>query len=253
MNTKKRIPKSPEQRLRDCETHLYFLWDARRLYPQQQERYKQIAAELRVLVCETRQNQPLLLNLMDELGFGYEVPPPGPPLDKRPVAMVGWRDDPVHQKLTRDLASAMGDDAKMAKVSETLVDLRKPIPLREFVNRALAVYIAPHDYSYKALTLAVAQQVGSSHEDDEVDEPLVQMQNIQIGGDQIHIASLIGFSDLIIKAGSMFLGFVVQNHDYQPKYFNTISVPPCQPPTQSPPTLPSMFPSAIVFMGGLLV
>lgn len=222
MSKKKRIPKSREQRLRDCESHLYFLWDARRLYPREEERYKQIAGELRILVCETRHNRSLLLNLMDEHGFSYDVPPTGPPFDKQPIAMVGWRDDPVHQRLTRELASAMGDDAKMAKVSEELIALRKPVPIREFVNRALAVYIAPDDYSYRDLTLAVAQQVGSSHEDDEVDEPLVKMQNIQIGRDQGHIAPLIGFSDLIIKVGSVFLGFVVQNQDYQPKYFDTI-------------------------------
>jgi hypothetical protein len=92
---KPRIPKSLEQRVQDCETHLYFLWDARRLYPAQEDRFKQIAAELRILVCETRTNQPLLLNLMEELDFTFDVQPPGPPFDNWSIPMVGWRDDPA--------------------------------------------------------------------------------------------------------------------------------------------------------------
>ena len=46
---KRRIPKTLEQRMQDCETHLFFLRDALRLYPCQPDRFKQIAAELRVL------------------------------------------------------------------------------------------------------------------------------------------------------------------------------------------------------------
>ena len=96
MTRKARIQKPLEQRLDECETHLYFLWDARRLYPDQRDRYKQIASELRVLVGDHKPKRRLLLSLMNELGFSYDVQPPGPPLDKHPIPMVGWRDDPEH-------------------------------------------------------------------------------------------------------------------------------------------------------------
>jgi hypothetical protein len=79
-----RVPKSPDERIRDCETHLAFLREARHNYRTDRERYKQVAGELRVLVCKSRNNKPLLLDLMDEYGFNYEVqpaaPPAGPPL-----------------------------------------------------------------------------------------------------------------------------------------------------------------------------
>src|SRR5664279_5665901 len=102
MNQKRRISKTANQRLYECETHLYFLSDANRLYQQQRERYKQIATELRVLVCETRTNKPLLLDLMDKYGFTYDVQPPGkyqggPPLKPQPHQTVGWLDDPVQK------------------------------------------------------------------------------------------------------------------------------------------------------------
>ena len=93
MTRKPRIAKSEAQILSECETHLYFLWDAFRLYSQQRERFKQIAAELRILVCETRKNKPLFLDLMDKYNFKYEVQPPGlreggPPLKLQPMPMV---------------------------------------------------------------------------------------------------------------------------------------------------------------------
>ena len=221
-----RIAKTPEQRLRACETHLYFLWDTRRLYPQQRDRYKQIAAELRILVCKTRANKPLLLNLMDEFGFSYKIQPPGrdnggPPLKPQPLPMVGWREDPIHKKLSEEVEEAIksGDDTMMRVIEAKLEALARPVPFREWVNKGLAVFISPHDYSYRELVLAIAQQFGSSHEDDAIDEPIAQLQQFIIGGETSEISTLIGFADQVINVGSQFLGHLVQHHGYKPQYF----------------------------------
>ncbi len=219
MSREKRIPKTPEQRLRECETHMYFLWDARRLYDQEPERYKQIAAELRVLVGDHKPKRRLLLAMMEEYGFSYDVQPPGPPFDKQPIPLVGWRNDPIHQALTQEVQAVLGDEEKMADVLEKQAALRRPIPFPEYVEKGLAVYIRPYDYSYRDLVLAIAQQVGSSHEDHAMDEQLIQMQNIILGNEESHIAVLIQFTDLVIKVGSMFIGHVVQNYGYKSTYF----------------------------------
>jgi hypothetical protein len=109
---KPRVAKPAGQRLAECETHLYFLWDARRLYIQQRDRFKQIAAELRILVRETRTNKPLLLDLMDEYKFVYEVQPLGssdfgPPLKPQPLTIVDWQDDPLHAEISQQLSKAI--------------------------------------------------------------------------------------------------------------------------------------------------
>jgi hypothetical protein len=219
VSAKPRIPKSLEQRLRDCETHLYFLWDARRLYMAQEDRFKQIAAELRILVCETRTNHPLLLNLMDELSFSFDIQPQDAPLDKQPIAMVGWRDDPLHQQLTAEVQAAMGDAQKLSQLLEKQASLRRPVAFREYVEKALAVFIAPYDYSFRELILAVAQQVGSSHEDLAVEEPLIRMQHVCLAGHQGHVAPLIPFADLVLEIGEAFVAFLVQTRDYEPRYY----------------------------------
>lgn len=227
MERKKRVPKTATERLRECETHLYFLWDARRLYPRERDRFKQIAAELRVLVCRTRQNKPLLLDLMDEYGFAYDVQPPGkdpggPPLKLQPLPVVGWRDDPAHRRISEALCS--GDQDREASAEAELAALAKPMPFREWVEKGLAVYIAPHDYSHCDLILAIAQQYGSSHEDDSVEEPILRLQEFIIGGHTGDIAPLIAFADSVIRVGQLFLGHLVRNHGYQPQYFKSDTV-----------------------------
>ncbi len=219
VSPKPRIPKSLEQRLQDCETHLYFLWDSHRLYPAQEDRFKQIAAELRILVCETRTNHPLLLYLMEELGFSYDVQPPGPPFDKQPIPMIGWRDDPVHQQLTTEVQAAIGDERRLSQILQKQAALRHALPFREYVEKSLAVFIAPYDYSYRELTLAVAQQVGSSHEDLSVEEPLIKLQQFRLAGHQGHVAPLIVFADSVLKVGGAFVEFLIQTQSYEPRYY----------------------------------
>jgi len=230
MTKKRRIPKSVDQRLNECETHIYFLWDALRLYPQERERFKQVATELRVLVCETRTNKPLLLDLMDHYGFAHYVQPPGlgsdgPPMKPQPVPMIGWRDDSVQQAIAEELTDAIesGDSAKVRQIEHKLADLAHPVPFREWVNKGLAVYIRPYDYSYSELTRAIAQQFGSSHEDDSVDEPIVRLQQVLIAGESGDIAPPIEFARYVLAVGTRFIGFLVENHGYTPRHFQDLA------------------------------
>lgn len=217
---KNRIPKPISQMVQDCETHLYFLWDALRLFRNESERYKQIASELRILVCQHGRNKALLLNLMDEFGFVYEINPPADtPLPHEPIPLVGWQDDPVEKQFAQELSGAIGDEQKLAEVLAKRALQRRPLLLREFVDRALAVHIAPYDYSFKELTLAVAQQMGSSHEDDTIEEPLAKMLNIYFFGNPSYAAILVDFGRLVLNAGEQFLEFMIHTHNYEPKYF----------------------------------
>jgi hypothetical protein len=228
-NRQAKVPKSPDERMRDCETHLAFLKEARDKYRTDPERYKQVAAELRVLVCTSRTNTPLLLDLMDEYGFEYEVQPSaspaGPPL-KGPIPLVGWRDDPVQQALAKELEQAGDDKQKLNAVLARQQSLRVALPLRRFVDEGLAAFIAPYEYSYNLLTRAIAEQSGGAHEDAAIDEGLAAMRNFRIGGDDSHIRVLISFADTILRAGLKFLAFMEARHGYQIRRFQFASATP---------------------------
>jgi hypothetical protein len=212
-----RIPKSQIERLTDCEIHLHFLSDARQLYLREKERYKQIAAELRVLVGDHRPTRRLLIQLMKDFEFSYDVQPPREPV-YGPITMVGWQQDPEVLALREEFRAATGDAEKLSSAVRKQSALAKPIPFADFVEKGLAFYIAPFDYSYQELVLAVAQQDGSSHEDNALDEPLVRVRSIAINGHASHIISLINLADLVLDVGVKFLTFVAYHHAYKMKY-----------------------------------
>jgi hypothetical protein len=164
--------------------------------------------------------------MMKEFGFSYEVQPPPPPFDKQAIPMVGWRDDPRHLAIVRQLEAAYGDEVKLNEVLEAQAAMRRPVPFEEYVERALAVYIAPYDYSFRDLVLAIAQQIGSGHEDSSVEAPLVQMANTSIGNQESHVAVLVQFADLVLEVGALFLGHVTEHHGYSPKYYRDDAAQP---------------------------
>ena len=214
-----RIPKTREQRLAECETLLYFLWDARRQFPGQYDRYKQIAAELRVLVGDHRPKRRLLVAMMEEFGFEYLVQPPPPPFENMPISMVGWRDDPEWQAVTQQVEAAHGDEEALEAALDGQAALRRPVPFPEYVERGLAVYIAPRDYSHRELVAVIAQQLGSAHEDTSVDTDLAKMAGVIIGNDESHVAALVNFSGLVLKVGRLFIGHVAAAHGFRPEHF----------------------------------
>ena len=215
---KPRIQKSRESRLRECETHLYFLWDAHRLYANEPDRYKQIAAELRVLIGDHKPERRLLLSMMNEYDFAYSVQPHPAPFDKEAIPMVGWREDPVEIELTQRFEAALGDDLKLEEVLEAQAALRRPVPFNEYVEKGLAVYIAPHDYSFRDLVLAISQQIGSGHEDSTVEAPLMELAQFILNGEEGHVAPLIAFSERVLHVGALFIDHVAKNHGYSPQY-----------------------------------
>jgi hypothetical protein len=93
------------------------------------------------------------------------------------------------------------------------------MPLRDYTDKALAIFIRPFDYSYRDLILSVAQQCGSSHEDKAIDEPIAQMRSLVIDGIESHIAPLIDYARRVVDAGANFILYSVEKGLYRARYF----------------------------------
>ena len=52
-----------------------------------------------------------------------------------------------------------------------------------------------------------------------VEEPIVQLQQIIIGGETSDIAPMIVFAESVIHVGKMFISHLVSNFNYEPQYF----------------------------------
>jgi len=185
-----RIPKTGDRLLADLESQLKFLREALVALPSEPDRYKQVAAGLRVLVCDFGSNRPLLLDLMDELGVVHSISPlPDLPF---PIPMV----DEIDQEPDVDM-SAMTP----AEVWAYHRSRGKSYPLREFVARALAVYVLGHAYSYADLIRTLAEQSGLGHEDWTIDKNVPALESFIIGGYHGHVAPLRVLSEHVLTAG----------------------------------------------------
>jgi hypothetical protein len=93
------------------------------------------------------------------------------------------------------------------------------LPLRRYVDEGLAVFVRPYDYSFCDLTRAIAEQSGTSHEDDSIEEGVAAMKAIRLGGEHSHIVALLAFADTVLSAGMEFLAYMVAKHNYQLRRF----------------------------------
>lgn len=208
MGARPKVPKERERLVSECESHLKFLAEALRAYETDPDRYKQVAGELRILVCSTKTNKPLLLDLLDSCGLNYCVHPiPDLPF---PITMVG----DIHKPPEEDFSKLTPEEIWARHRVKA-----KPVPLRDFIDRGLAVFIAPYEFSYRDLILAVAHQIGGAHEDREVEVALLELEQFLIGGYSGYGAPLRHIGSLVFHAGKYLIRYIAESQGYKPHYF----------------------------------
>ncbi|REJ78644.1 MAG: hypothetical protein DWQ47_04115 [Acidobacteria bacterium] len=202
-----RIRKSGQRLVADLESQIKFLREAIQALAEESDRYKQIAATLRVLVCSFGKNRPLLLDLMDELDAVYFISPiPDLPF---PIPLV---DDSDKDDLL-DLGEMSSDD-----IWQYYRSIAKSYSLREFVRRAEAIHFMGHSYSYQDLIRTLAEQSGLGHEDWKIDQNVPGMESFVIGGVQSHMAPLLNLCEHVLSAATNVVNFA-SDQGYRPHYF----------------------------------
>jgi hypothetical protein len=185
-----RVRKTSNRLLADLESHLKFLHEALVRLPGEPDRYKVLAAGLRVLVCDFGSNRPLLLDLLDAFDLKYSIGPiPDLPF---PLPMV----DELDLDSGTDFTAMSSEQIWAYHRSRA-----KSYPLREFVARGLAVFVLGRPYSYTDLIRTIAEQSGLSHEDPTVDSNILELESSVIGGYQGHVAPLLSLAEHVIAAG----------------------------------------------------
>jgi hypothetical protein len=69
------------------------------------------------------------------------------------------------------------------------------------------------------LTLALADQLGGTHEDEAVDEHVVTMQQFRLGGNDGAVLPLLRLADEVVAAGTQLITHMAQHHGYRPRHF----------------------------------
>lgn len=194
MGKQSRIKKTLAQKLSDLEEHLFLLRENFDRITGRDAHLKILTTELRVLVCFSISSGTggLLWRLIDELGLSDVVyvhylgkVNTGHPMAKGldfaliPPILRGGKGDPEippsHQSLKRMLKE--GD----------------------------AVFVLGKGLSHEYLIKAIAQQMGSAHEDEGLEPALDELQHIFVNGVKPYIPTLKADADLTLELGERVL------------------------------------------------
>lgn len=213
----KRIPRSELDLITSCEFHLLLLWEAFIKMSIQPERYKQIAAELRVLVCRHGRNKPLLLNLMKSYSIEARANPQGSRFLKK-----GWQEDPKYKQELIKLPLLSYDYAELIKLLHSRMPPEKPLDYEQYISEVVGVANEYGEYTYKELILAVAQQIGSGHEDETVEELLHYVAHFDQSNcvEPIIIVPMMRTAEEVLSLGALFIFIASKHYNYHPKYLD---------------------------------
>jgi hypothetical protein len=201
MKQKHRLQKKQNRKLWDLDDHLYFLKETLAKLVAGDEAYlKPLAAELRVLVCEASRTEGLLWRIIDEL----QVP------------------DTVHVHLPCDLNRehplAQGVQFIFYRISHGNSGGPGSVPadysLKEIIKECEALVVLETGYSHEKLIRAVAEQMGSAHEDEGVERHLVELSSIIVANRPVLVTLLMRDAELVLEVGERVLAHAAQTGDF---------------------------------------
>ncbi|MFO1066189.1 MAG: hypothetical protein U0892_20200 [Pirellulales bacterium] len=189
-----RFPKTLEKRLEDLDHHLYLLRLGIRGLTNDPAHIKSIAAELRTLVCYSSDTEGLLWRLIDE----YKLS------DK--VFIEAQKDIPVRSPLHRGLRFAQ---ARLNRPHDSPPGCPpRSHSLRHVVKSYESLYVATIDarrITNEMLIKCVAEQMGSSHEDDGLDPFLHRLTNFIVNDSEPYLEPLRFIAELTLQVGERVL------------------------------------------------
>jgi hypothetical protein len=190
----KKFPKTILARTRDCEAHIKFLSEAIKNSEKDAIYYKQVSAELRVLVADKKPKNCLLLTLMDDLDARLSL---HPPTNVRPGYTPKW-----------SIVNNKGE----------VEDWEGNIPFRKYCESGYKRSVLGKNYTIAEFIRTVSQQEGSSHDASHIDEKLAFSHQLQILGLPSHVYSLLKLAKQIELVAIDFLRFIIKNRNYKPIY-----------------------------------
>jgi|GEM_PF-6562765 len=203
MINKTRIKKTLQRKLSDLDDHLYFLRDSlSKLTAGDLAYIKQVAAELRVLVCKAGV-EGLLWRVNDEIKASDFVN----------VHLPGDinRDHP----LTRGLQFFFVPLRRTGQGDPRLTPVE--YPLKEIVKNCEAIMVSGDTYTHENLIRAISEQMGSAHEDEGVTPFLVELSNTVVSDQAVLGTALISVADLVIEVGERVMLKAAGNIDFSRK------------------------------------
>lgn len=193
-NSKKnqgRVRKSLPQKVLDLDSHLYLLRSHLSNLTESASHLKAIAAELRTLLCRSSGTDGLLYRLIEELGVDDRV--------NLHIAGDLDQDNPITQSLQFAFVPVRREGQGPAEIPPY------DHSFRAVIRDAQALVAAGKPLTHEYLIKAVAQQMGSAHEDEGLEPALAQLSGIFINGVEPFIEVLAMDAELTLEVGERVL------------------------------------------------
>jgi len=203
-----RIPKPQARKLADLEDHLYLLRGHLRGLRDDAAHIKALATELRTLICRSSGTEGLLWRLVDHYAVSDEV-----------HLHVAGRVNPDHP-LARGLSFAV------AIIQRPTPQLEPKLPsaiysFREIIKECEAVWtLGMKSYTHEQLIRAVAEQVGSAHEDEGIEPGISAIEDILINGVAPYVSILAVSAELTLEVAERVLEQAEATGGYQRRRFS---------------------------------
>lgn len=199
-----RFPRSLEEKLRALDDHLFLLrTELEGLREGEPAHLKVIAAELRTLVCHSWV-EGLLWRLADELNVSDDV-----------FLCEGARINRDHP-LARSLQFFGGRNFRGERGPDWLPRVRES--LRYVFKTWEAIYVpsvSDVEITHEYLIKAVAQQIGSAHEDDGIEPILSRLREVLVSGTESYAHVLVFDADLTLQIGERILDAAESQRAYR--------------------------------------
>jgi len=201
MTRNDRPRKTLARKLRDLDDHLHFLNEAlQKLHAGDFAYLKQIAAELRVLVCMASRTEGLLWRLIEELKLC----------------------DAVHVHLAGNLDRAHSLADSLQFIFAPVLPAGKGAPrftpryysLKAIIKEHEVLVVSGKGYSHESLIRAVAEQMGSAHEDDGAAPHLIELSNILVSNRPALVSVLSSDAELVLDVGNRALSKADGKYDF---------------------------------------
>jgi hypothetical protein len=199
-SNRNRNPKPLQQKLQDLDAHLFLLREHLHKLRESQSHLKVIAAELRTLVCRSSGTDGLLLRLSKELGVSDEV------ALHLPGNLI--QDHPLVQGLQFLLVPIF----RAGKGDPRLVP--DNYSLQHIIREGEAVVALGKPLTHEYLIKAVAQQMGSAHEDEGLEPALTQLSGVFINGVEPYVGVLATDAELSLEVGERVLETAETEHAF---------------------------------------
>lgn len=196
-----RVGKTLEQKVLDLDAHLFLLRTHLRGLRDSASHLKAIAAELRTLVCRSSGTEGLLYRLIQEMGVDDLI--------HLHVPGKVRQDHPLFKNLEFLIAPIFRGGQGPEQI--------KPMDhsFRAVIRTAEALVAKGRPLTHEYLIKAVAQQMGSAHEDEGIEPALAQLSSIFINGVEPFVQVLAFDAEMALEIGERVLEEAVRRGIFQ--------------------------------------